>query len=70
MFEKVPMSLRLAKNLKEEIEKIALESDMSVNSTINLMLGTVISDIKAGKRKIVSEIIDTNDPNIELGVKK
>ena len=61
MNEKVPMSLRIVKDLKEDIEKIATESDISVNSTVNLLLSAIVEDLKSGKRKLISEVVKVSD---------
>lgn len=55
------MSLRIAKNLKSDIEAIASQADISVNSTINLLLSAIVEDVKAGKRKIVSEVVKVSE---------
>ena len=61
MNEKVLMSLRIVKDLKEDIEKIATESDISVNSTVNLLLSAIVEDLKSGKRKLISEVVKVSD---------
>ena len=60
MYEKIPVSFRLIKTLKEDIEKLAKDAGISSNSAVNLLLDAIVEDVKSGKRKIISEVVKTS----------
>lgn len=61
MQSKKPVSIRMHESIKEDLEKLSKKHDISVNTLVNMMLMSMVEEIKSGKRQIVSEIVASSE---------